>query len=81
VHPDTPIRRGLVTHLDAADVRSYAGEGMSWRDLEHNRRYLAARFFPGGLRDRVIPRPAADRDPYGNLLTHSTPSPAARPAP
>lgn len=48
-------------------------------ELEHNRRYLAARFFPGGLRDAVIPRP--DRDPYGNLREHSTPvaAPCNRP--
>ncbi|MCR9245684.1 MAG: hypothetical protein NXI31_11685 [bacterium] len=36
MHPDTPIDRGLVMHLDAADVRSYAGEGMLWRDLKGN---------------------------------------------
>lgn len=36
MHPDTPIDRGLVTHLDAADVRSYAGSGMIWRDLRGN---------------------------------------------
>lgn len=35
-------------------------------ELEHNRRYLAARFFPGGLRDRLLPRP--ERDSYGNLV-------------
>ncbi len=35
-------------------------------ELEHNRRYLAARFFPGGLRDKVLPRP--ERDSYGNLV-------------
>ncbi|MBL8727502.1 MAG: hypothetical protein JNM25_03655 [Planctomycetes bacterium] len=36
MHPDTPIRRGLTVHLDAADVRSYAGRGMIWHDLEGN---------------------------------------------
>ncbi len=36
MHPDTPIRRGRTVHLDAADVRSYAGRGMIWRDLEGN---------------------------------------------
>jgi hypothetical protein len=47
-------------------------------ELEHNRRYLAARFFPGGLRDHVLARAEPARDPYGNLLMHSTPEPAAR---
>jgi hypothetical protein len=46
-------------------------------ELEHNRRYLAARFFPGGVRDRAIPRPDVPRDPYGNLLSRSTPRPGA----
>lgn len=36
MHPDTPIDRGLVVHLDAADARSYAGTGMIWRDLKGN---------------------------------------------
>lgn len=36
MHPDTPIRQGLCVHLDAADVRSYDGRGMIWRDLEGN---------------------------------------------
>ncbi|MCA8977201.1 MAG: hypothetical protein KDC98_20940 [Planctomycetes bacterium] len=36
MHPDTPIDRGLVLHLDAADVRSYPGHGMFWRDLKGN---------------------------------------------
>jgi hypothetical protein len=36
MNPDTPILRGLVTHLDAADVRSYPGSGMLWRDLLGN---------------------------------------------
>jgi hypothetical protein len=36
MHPDTPIDRGLALHLDAADVRSYAGSGMLWRDLKGN---------------------------------------------
>lgn len=36
MNPDTPIDRGLVMHLDAADVRSYAGNGMIWRDLKGN---------------------------------------------
>jgi hypothetical protein len=33
MHPDTPIQSGLCVHLDAADVRSYPGTGMLWRDL------------------------------------------------
>ena len=45
-------------------------------ELEHNRRYLAARYFPGGLRDQVIPRP--DRDVYGNLRRDPVPSILAR---
>lgn len=36
MNPDTPIDRGLVLHLDAADVRSYPGSGMLWRDLKGN---------------------------------------------
>lgn len=36
MHPDTPIDRGLVLHLDAADVRSYPGRGFFWRDLKGN---------------------------------------------
>ena len=40
MNPDTPIDRGLVMHLDAADVRSYSGSGsgsgMLWRDLKGN---------------------------------------------
>ncbi|MBL9078701.1 MAG: hypothetical protein JNL08_14420 [Planctomycetes bacterium] len=36
MHPDTPIDRGLTVHLDAADVLSYAGTGMIWRDLKGN---------------------------------------------
>ncbi|MBL8752473.1 MAG: hypothetical protein JNK15_04150, partial [Planctomycetes bacterium] len=39
---------------------------LSLEELDHNRRYLAARFFPGGLRTKVLPRP--ERDPYGNLV-------------
>jgi hypothetical protein len=40
---------------------------LALEELDHNRRYLAARFFPGGLRDKVLPR--LDRDPYGNLVS------------
>ena len=36
MHPDTPIDRGLVLHLDAADVRSYPGSGFRWHDLKGN---------------------------------------------
>lgn len=36
MHPDTPIGNGLAMHLDAADVRSFAGDGMLWRDLRGN---------------------------------------------
>jgi hypothetical protein len=36
MNPDTPIDRGLCMHLDAADVRSYSGDGMIWRDLKGN---------------------------------------------
>jgi hypothetical protein len=48
-------------------------------ELEHNRRYLAARFFPGGLRDMEIPRP--ERDCYGNLRSLPAASPAPTPTP
>ena len=49
---------------------------LSREELEHNRRYLAARFFPGGLRHAEIPRPA--RDPYGNLQVPPAPLATSR---
>jgi hypothetical protein len=36
MHPDTPIARGLVLHLDAANALSYPGHGLVWRDLLGN---------------------------------------------
>jgi hypothetical protein len=49
---------------------------LSAHELEHNRRYLAARFSPGGLCKEVLPR--LERDCYGNLVRALRPAePAA----